>query len=128
MTRFLISLEQATDLIDWAYKFEHSHGKIAIPKIKALKITDLARIIINAFWAERPHIAAKFPLKYIGIRRGEKLHEEMISKEEWMRTEDHENFLIGNEYIRNEQKSYNSHDSLMDSSEAKEFLLKSGVI
>jgi len=36
--------------------------------------------------------------------------------------------LIGNEYLRDEQKSYNSFDSLMDSSEAYEFLSKSGVV
>ena len=121
MTRFLLSLEQATDLIDWAYSSEYSHGKIAIPKIKALKVTDIADVLIRSF-----HM--NVPLKYIGIRRGEKLHEEMISKEEWMRTEEHENFLIGNEYIRDEQKSYNSFDSLMDSSEALNFLKKSGVV
>ena len=121
MTRFLLSLEQATDLIDWAYSSEHSHGKIAIPKIKALKVTDIADVLIKSF-------NKNIPLKYTGIRRGEKLHEEMISKEEWMRTEDYENFLIGNEYVRDEQKSYNSFDSLMDSSEAYEFLSKSGVV
>jgi len=121
MTRFLLSLEQATDLIDWAYSSKHSHGKIAIPKIKALKVTDIADVLIRSF-------NTNIPLKYIGIRRGEKLHEEMISKEEWMRTEKHKNFLIGNEYLRDEQKSYNSFDSLMDSSEAYEFLSKSGVV
>ena len=121
MTRFLLSLEQATDLIDWAYGFEHSHGKIAIPKIKALKVTNIATVLIKSF-------NMNVPLKYIGIRRGEKLHEEMISKEEWMRTEEHENFLIGTEYIRDEQKSYNSFDSLMDSTEAYDFLKESGVI
>tara|TARA_B100000287_G_scaffold143809_1_gene135702 strand:+ start:2428 stop:3369 length:942 start_codon:yes stop_codon:yes gene_type:complete len=121
MTRFLLSLEQATDLIDWAYSSEHSHGKIAIPKIKALKVTDIANVLGESYGVD-------IPLKYIGIRRGEKLHEEMISKEEWMRTEEHENFLIGNEYIRDEQKSYNSFDSLMDSSEAHNFLKESGVV
>ena len=45
-----------------------------------------------------------------------------------MRTEEYEKFLIGNEYIRDEQKSYNSFDSLMDSSEAFDFLKKNGVI
>jgi len=45
-----------------------------------------------------------------------------------MRTEYHENFLIGDKNLRDERKSYNSLDSLMDSSEAKEFLQKSGVI
>tara|TARA_Y100000361_G_scaffold58303_1_gene50978 strand:+ start:17 stop:958 length:942 start_codon:yes stop_codon:yes gene_type:complete len=121
MTRFLLSLEQATDLIDWAYGCEYSHGKIAIPKIKALKVTDIANVLIKSYGLD-------IPLKYIGIRRGEKLHEEMISNEEWMRTEEYENFLIGNEYIRDEQKSYNSFDSLMDSSEAHNFLKESGVV
>ena len=121
MTRFLLTLEQATDLIDWAYQFDGSHGKIAIPKVKALKITDVARCLLT-------HYQKDIKFKDVGIRPGEKLHEEMISKEEWMRTEEHENFLIGNEYTRDEQKSYNSFDSLMDSSEAEEFLQKSGVI
>ena len=39
-----------------------------------------------------------------------------------------ENFLIGNEYIRDEQKSYNSHDSLMDSSETLNFLKENKVV
>jgi len=121
MTRFLLTLEQATDLIDWAYQFDGSHGKIAIPKVKALKITDVARCLLT-------HYQKDIKFNDVGIRPGEKLHEEMISKEEWMRTEEHENFLIGNEYTRDEQKSYNSFDSLMDSSEAEEFLQKSGVI
>ena len=121
MTRFLLTLEQATDLIDWAYEFKDSHGKIAIPKVKALKITDVAKCLLN-------HYQKDVKFKDVGIRPGEKLHEEMISNEEWMRTENHENFLIGNENIRDERKSYNSFDSLMDSSEAEEFLKKSGVI
>ncbi len=121
MTRFLLTLEEATELIDWAYKSKNSHGKIAIPKIKALKVTDIADVLIK-------HYDVRKNYKFIGIRRGEKLHEEMISKEEWMRTEEYENFLIGNEYVRDEQKSYNSLDSLMDSSEAFDFLKGNGVI
>ena len=122
MTRFLLSLEQATDLIDWAYSSEHSHGKIAIPKIKALKVTDIANVLGESYGVD-------IPLKYIGIRRGEKLHEEMISAEEWMRTEDcDENFMIGDEIIRTEQKSYNSRDSLMDHDESYQFLKDTGVL
>ena len=121
MTRFLLTLEQATDLIDWAYQFDGSHGKIAIPKVKALKIVDVARCLLTYY-------QKNIKFKDVGIRPGEKLHEEMISKEEWMRTEDHENFLIGDKNLRDERKSYNSLDSLMDSSEAEEFLQKSGVI
>ena len=89
----------------------------------AFKITDIAKCLINYFDKTN-----KVSLKMVGIRPGEKLHEEMISKEEWMRTEEHKNFLIGNDYVRDEQKSYNSFDSLMDSSEAYNFLKESGVV
>ena len=34
MTRFLLTLEQATDLIDWAFRYDDSHGRIAVPKVK----------------------------------------------------------------------------------------------
>ena len=82
MTRFLLTLEQATELIDWAYIHDDSHGKIAIPKIKSFKITDIAKCLINYFDKTN-----KVSLKMVGIRPGEKLHEEMISEDEWMRTE-----------------------------------------
>jgi FlaA1/EpsC-like NDP-sugar epimerase len=122
MTRFLLTLERAIDLIEWAYSFKGSHGKIAIPKIKSLKIVDVAKVLIKWYKAD-------ISLKEIGIRAGEKIHEEMISAEEWMRTEEYENaFLIGQKNIRNEQKSYNSYDSLMNSTEAYKFLKESGVI
>ena len=65
----------------------------------------------------------------IGIRPGEKLHEEMVSSEEWRKTEELENFfLIGNDPINDEQHSYNSLDYLMDSSDAYKFLKDSEVI
>tara|TARA_Y100000004_G_scaffold197150_1_gene270043 strand:+ start:804 stop:1748 length:945 start_codon:yes stop_codon:yes gene_type:complete len=122
MTRFLLTLEQATDLIDWAYDYEHSHGKIAVPKVKSLKVTDIANVLIESYNVD-------CSLKEIGIRPGEKLHEEMISSEEWLRTEELADFLlIGNENINTEQHSYNSLDYLMDSSDAHEFLKNSGVI
>jgi UDP-N-acetylglucosamine 4,6-dehydratase len=108
MTRFLLSLNQATDLIDWAYGSDVSHGKIAVPKIKSLKVTDVAKCLLTSYGKE------DVPFKYIGIRRGEKLHEEMISEDEWMRTEEYENYLIGTEYLNDERKSYNSFDFLKD--------------
>jgi UDP-N-acetylglucosamine 4,6-dehydratase len=111
MTRFLLTLDDATDLISWAYKYKQSHGKIAVPKIKAMKVTDIADCLI-----------------IVGIRPGEKLHEELISTEEWLRTEEHDNYLIGTEPINEELWSYNSKDSLMDSSETYKFLQDSGVI
>ena len=122
MTRFLLTLEQATELIDWAYFHTESHGKIAIPKIKSLKIVDIAKALGKFYGKE------DIELRVIGIRPGEKIHEEMISNEEWLRTEEYENFLISTNVRKYEQKSYNSYDSLMDSSEAYNFLQKSGVL
>jgi FlaA1/EpsC-like NDP-sugar epimerase len=122
MTRFLLTLEQATDLIHWAYEYDDSHGKIIVPKVKSLKVTDIANVLIANYELD-------VKLREIGIRPGEKLHEEMVSSEEWMRTEELDNFfLIGNEYINTEQYSYNSFDCLMDSSDAYKFLRDSGVI
>ena len=65
----------------------------------------------------------------VGFRPGEKLHEEMVSSEEWMKTEELDNFfLIGHRNINKEIHSYNSLDYLMDSSDAKNFLKESKVI
>jgi UDP-N-acetylglucosamine 4,6-dehydratase/5-epimerase len=122
MTRFLLTLEQATDLIHWAYEYPNSHGKIAVPKVKSLKVTDVANALIKSY--ERD-----IDLIMIGIRPGEKLHEEMVSSEEWRKTEELENFfLIGNTTINNEHHSYNSLDYLMESYDAYSFLKESGVI
>ena len=39
MTRFLLTLDEAVNLIQWSYNHPESHGNIVIPKIKALKIS-----------------------------------------------------------------------------------------
>jgi len=135
MTRFLLSLEQATDLIQWSYDYSDSHGKIAIPKVKSFLITDIARCLAK-------HYGSEVELEEVGIRPGEKIHEEMISSEEWLKTEDAgENYLINQnmdfyspgepldiDYTTKEMKSYNSRDSLMGVDEAYDFLVKTGVL
>ena len=137
MTRFLLTLDDATDLISWAYKYKQSHGKIAVPKIKAMKVTDIADCLIKEKINEKQMSMAfatdgddevDVELKIVGIRPGEKLHEELISTEEWLRTEEHDNYLIGTESTNDKLWSYNSKDSLMDSSETYKFLQDSGVI
>lgn len=122
MTRFLLTLEQATDLVEWAYQYNDSHGKIAVPKVKSLKVVDIANVLIDSYGLD-------VKLREIGIRPGEKLHEEMVSSEEWMRSEELEDFfLIGHEHVNSNHHSYNSLDYLMDSSEAYNFLKISGVL
>ena len=67
MTRFNITLSQAVDLVFKSLKYS-KEGEILIPKIPSFKITDLVKAITN-----------KNKFNLIGIRPGEKLHEELIS-------------------------------------------------
>ena len=67
MTRFNISLDEGVELVLWA--LEHGRGgEILVPKIPSYRITDLAEAIAPS---------AAHPV--VGIRPGEKLHEEMIT-------------------------------------------------
>jgi UDP-N-acetylglucosamine 4,6-dehydratase len=122
MTRFLLTLTEATDLIQNAYESENSHGKIAIPKVQSLRVEDVANALIKRYATK------SVTTTQVGVRPGEKMHEEMISFEEWARTEEYStHFLIGQTIIRDEYKSYNSLDSLMDAAAAYDYLEKSGV-
>ncbi len=66
MTRFFITLEQGVDFVIKNLSRMHG-GEIFVPKIPSMKMVDLAKALA-------PHL----PIKYIGIRPGEKLHEVMI--------------------------------------------------
>ena len=67
MTRFNISVEEGVQMVDWVTR-NAIGGEIYVPKIPSYRITDLAK-------AMNP----KNKLKIVGIRRGEKIHEEMIT-------------------------------------------------
>ncbi|MBV2181843.1 MAG: UDP-N-acetylglucosamine 4,6-dehydratase (inverting) [Castellaniella sp.] len=70
MTRFMISLEQGVELV-WHAFDDMVGGEIYVKKIPSMKVTDLARVI-----------APQARHKIIGIRPGEKLHEQMIGAED----------------------------------------------
>ena len=76
MTRFNISLEDGVNMVMYAIE-HHLGGEIFIPKIPSYKILDVA----NA-------IAPECKLKTVGIRPGEKLHEEMITDTDSLNTID----------------------------------------
>ncbi len=130
MTRFLLTLDEAVDLIDWSYHHKNSHGKIAVPKVKSMRVVDVAKSLIKSYGKNTTvEESTNFvKLKNIGIRSGEKLHEEMISTEEWLRTEDLENYLITSEIVNEEMWSYSSKNSVLTEKETYKFLSKSGVI
>jgi UDP-N-acetylglucosamine 4,6-dehydratase len=74
MTRFWITLPQAVDFVIRSFT-DMTGGELYVPRIPSMKVTDLAEAI-----------APGAELVEIGIRPGEKLHEEMISTEDARRT------------------------------------------
>lgn len=70
MTRFMISLEQGVELVWHAFQ-DMEGGEIYVKKIPSMKVTDLARVV-----------APDAEQEVVGIRPGEKLHEQMIGIED----------------------------------------------
>lgn len=70
MTRFMISLEQGVELVWHAFE-DMVGGEIYVKKIPSMKVTDIARVI-----------APDARQDMVGIRPGEKLHEQMIGVED----------------------------------------------
>lgn len=67
MTRFNITLSESVEMVDWTIK-NGLGGEIVVPKLKSFRIVEMAKAI-----------NPKNKLKIIGIKRGEKIHEELIS-------------------------------------------------
>lgn len=81
-TRFFITLPQAVKFVVDSFD-QMQGGELFVPRIPSMKITDLARAI-----------APDAELKDVGLRPGEKLHEEMISPEEGRRA-----LRVGDRYV-----------------------------
>ena len=94
MTRFNISLNEAVKLVSWSVK-NLKGGEILVPKIPSYKITDVAKAI-----------KSNAKIKIIGIRPGEKIHEEMITSSDSQDTYDFGNYfaIIVPNFITNYKK------------------------
>jgi UDP-N-acetylglucosamine 4,6-dehydratase/5-epimerase len=82
MTRFFITLPQAVKFVTDSFEIMQG-GELYVPRIPSMKITDLAQAV-----------APGAEMHEIGLRPGEKLHEEMISPEEGRRA-----LRIGDRYV-----------------------------
>ncbi len=80
MTRFMISLQQGVELVWHAFE-DMVGGEIYVKKIPSMKVTDLARAI-----------APECQQEIVGVRPGEKLHEQMISVEDSCFTYEYEEY------------------------------------
>ncbi|MCM2264348.1 MAG: polysaccharide biosynthesis protein [Desulfuromonadales bacterium] len=132
MTRYLMSLEDAVDLV--IYAFNHARpGDIFVQKAPASTIMDLAVAIRALFEASNP-------IKIIGTRHGEKLYETLLTREERVKAQNLEGYyrivpddrdLNYNKYFtEGEQKiseveDYNSHNTRrLNVEEIKDLLLQ----
>lgn len=80
MTRFNISLEEGVELVLWALN-NAIGGELFVPKIPSYKIETVAKAI-----------APNAKLEYVGIRPGEKIHEEMITESDSYNTIEFNNY------------------------------------
>lgn len=130
MTRFLMSLDEAVELVLFA--FEHgSQGDLFVNKAPAGTIGDLAQALKEICNAENE-------IKIIGTRHGEKLYETLCTREEMVKAEDMNAFYRipadnrnlnyaryfsqGNENVA-EVEDYNSHNTLQKDIEGMKKLL-----
>ncbi len=136
MTRFLMSLDEAVDLVLFAFT-NGNQGDLFIQKAPACTIEVLAKAVIEV-------MNATTEVKLIGTRHGEKLYETLCTREEMAKAEDLGDFYripadnrdlnYGKYFQEGETKvaefdDYNSHNTQrLDVAETKEALLKLSYI
>ena len=132
MTRYMMTLEDAVDLV--LYAFEHGHnGDLFVQKAPAATLTVLAEALKELYKSDNK-------VNTIGTRHGEKLYETLVTREEMFRSEDMGNyfripadsrdlnydkfFAEGQEDI-SKVEDYHSHNThRLNVEEMKELLLK----
>lgn len=131
MTRFLMSLDEAVNLVLYAFK-NGNQGDLFIQKSPASTIHDLAQAIKELFNDSKE-------IKIIGTRHGEKLFETLLTKEEKVRAEDlgqyfrvpvdsrdlnYDKYFVDGNPDLEQYKEYNSHNTIrLNVDEVKEKLL-----
>ncbi len=93
MTRFMMTLDDAVDLV--VYAFTHGHnGDLFVQKAPAATLDVLAEALVHVYCdmpvkgTGRPFIAQRPDIKVIGTRHGEKLYETLVTREEMVRAID----------------------------------------
>jgi len=102
MTRFLMSLDEAVELVVFAFENAEA-GDIMVQKSPASTIRDLAQAVKELFNAPNE-------IKVIGTRHGEKLYETLLTKEENIVANYDKYFVEGDKELSSEDE-YNSHNT-----------------
>ena len=93
MTRFVMTIEHAVSLVINSARHAHG-GEVFITKMPALRIRDLARVMIDRLAGVWGHAPEDIEVKVTGPRPGEKLWEELSTEEESRRVLEGEEYLI----------------------------------
>ena len=118
MTRFLMSLDEAVDLVLYAFR-NGNQGDLYVQKSPASTVGDLAEAVKEIYNYDKE-------IKIIGTRHGEKLYETLLTKEEFVKAEDLEGYYrvpadnrdlnYGKYYVEGNKKislndEYHSHNT-----------------
>jgi UDP-glucose 4-epimerase len=143
MTRFMMTLDNAVDLV--IYAFTHGHnGDLFVQKAPAATLDTLAKALIELYCrpttnSQRP-IAHEPEIRVIGTRHGEKLYETLVTREEMVRAIDmgeyyripcdtrdlnYDKFFVeGNEAISTIEDYHSHNTTRLDVERMKQLLLK----
>lgn len=136
MTRFIMSLEEAIELVLYAFEFGNT-GDLFVYKAKSAKVIDVAHAI-------KQMIQSESEIKFIGPRHSEKYHETLLTKEEIAnsetngdyvkvyldnRTLDYNKYLSeGNKVIDDITEFSSNNTSLLSVDEIKKLLLSNSIV
>ena len=93
MTRFMMTLDDALDLVFYAFN-NGKNGQLFVKKAPSTTIRTLVKAILKIFNKKN------YPVKIIGIRHGEKMHETLLSAEERSLSQNKNNFFVVNPDLR----------------------------
>jgi UDP-N-acetylglucosamine 4,6-dehydratase/5-epimerase len=142
MTRFMMTLDDAVDLV--IYAFEHGrNGDLFVQKAPAATLAVLAEALKQVYVRVKPEYG-KTEVKAIGTRHGEKLYETLVTREEMVRAVDvgeyyripcdtrdlnYDKFFTEGDVAIEKADDYNSHNTRrLDLDSMKELLLKLRIV
>ena len=136
MTRFMMTLEDAVDLVLFAFKYGKS-GDIFVQKSPASTIGTLANALLSLY-------KSTTPIHIIGTRHGEKLYETLVNREEMVKAVDLGNhfripadnrdlnydqyFSVGENEISAKEEYHSHNTKILDIEETQKLLLKLEMI
>lgn len=123
MTRFLMTLDESVDLIESALEMGQN-GEFWIPQLRSMKIMDLVEIFSTLF---------PKPIIEIGIRAGEKLHEDLISPTESLRAAKSQGVIVlkpesNSRSVNQDLWTYSSQYDNLSKDALEKFLRETGIL